>query len=221
MNIIKHIKPFFTIPDKEVNFTPAQRLAIIGITTAPSLAIHRLSTGGFKGSVPTAIAGFTAGLALPELVNALSKYKQQNNNEKIRETLKDVIMPEEDAGIIAKSLYDEFEKTKRIFSKHASFTNKAINAINKTGLETIKSVGKGLMPVSKSAPIGEKIWGGAIKGSAGIGLGIGTYKGINYIRNSQPYNYTNTLRNNILSGSINPSELNSSELNSVKTLGMK
>ena len=84
-----------------------------------------------------------------------------------------------------------------------------------------KLFGRGMLPTAKSAPVGQKIFGGATK-VVGLGaLGYGGYKAheaINKPRSSQ--NYTTHLRNNLLAGRIRPGQLSGSELRSVKTLGM-
>lgn len=94
--------------------------------------------------------------------------------------------------------------------------------ISKTAKYGFGVILKGLRRVPKRAPLGEKVWGAVVKGSALGGAGYGGYKLYkNLSRPRSKQDYTTFLRNNIIAGNIKPEELTSTDLESVKKLGLR
>lgn len=88
------------------------------------------------------------------------------------------------------------------------------------GVKSILGAGfKSLLPVSKTAPIGEKIMGYGAKGLAGYGA-FKVFRN-NVSREPTPYDYTFMQRNRILAGEVKPEEIAGDELQRIKALGMK
>jgi hypothetical protein len=101
------------------------------------------------------------------------------------------------------------------FAKEAGIVSSATSGVKSIS----KSIAKGILPVDKSAPIGEKIVGLGVKGLAGYGAYSLVRKAVT--REPTPYDYTFMQRNRLLAGEIKPEEMSSDELNRVKRLGMK
>jgi hypothetical protein len=187
----------------------------------------KLMRRSLKSTIPASIGGFAAGLGILPLHNYLVKYKKEQKLGKIKEAISEHLFPKADPGINIKSIGNTLKNmsfkiaNNPDLSKQASIANKIVAAPLKGAWNVTKAIGRGLLPVDKKAPIGEKIFGGVVKGTAITGIGLGTYKGIDYLKKRQPYNYNTHLRNNILYGRIRPAELNASELQEVKQLGWK
>jgi hypothetical protein len=230
MNNIAHLlaKPLLAItPDKELKYGPLHQLGLASLMAGVPVLTVKLMGKSLKSTIPMALGGFTAGLGALPLHNYLVKYKKEQKLNKIKEAISEHMFPKVDPGINIKNIGNTLQKMSTKIartpdlSKQASIANKIVAAPLKGVWNVTKAVGRGLLPVNKKAPIGEKIFGGVIKGTAITGIGLGTYKGIDYLKKSQPYNYNTHLRNNILYGRIHPSELNASELQEVKQLGWK
>jgi hypothetical protein len=208
MNIARLItKPLLAItPDKEINYKPWHQLGMGALTSAIPVGFIRLGTGSFKSTLPLAIAGLAMGTTALPLHNTLVRYKQQKQLQQAQEAIEKHFFPKPDRGIYAKCLGAKLSKLHSTIanvpdlSKQAGF---ATNVLNKTKF------------------IGKKGAGAVLKGAAIGATAYGTFKGINYLKKKQPYNYNTMLRNNILAGKIHPAELNSNELQEVKQLGWK
>jgi uncharacterized membrane protein YebE (DUF533 family) len=102
------------------------------------------------------------------------------------------------------------------------FLGRAAGTVAKTGWKAGGSFAKGLLPVSKTAPLGSRIMGKISKGVAIGGLGYGGYKGYQAVtRPVSGSNYTTFLRNNILSGNINANEITDRDKTQINNLGMR
>jgi hypothetical protein len=98
---------------------------------------------------------------------------------------------------------------------------RAAKAVGRGALGGLGLFAKGLRPVAKTAPFGEKVFGVATKATALGGAGVGAYAGHKALTRPQSTaNYNTFLRNNILAGRIQPSQLNRQELVAVRKLGL-
>lgn len=223
-------KPLLAItPDKEIDYGPWHQLGLGAFLGGAPVGAAALMKRPLRSAIPTSIAGLALGISALPFHNALVKYKQEKKIQEAEDAITQHFFPESDPGTHVKNIFHTISKIKKSipsgFSKEAKLMGKVLDkATELTGKGLwggTRAVTRSLFPLEKNAPIGEKILGGAVKSVAVGSVGYGTFKGIDYLKKKQPYNYTTMLRNNILHGKIHPSELNSNELQEVKRLGMK
>lgn len=87
--------------------------------------------------------------------------------------------------------------------------------------KTVNFIGSGLKKVPKDASIGEKVYGGAIKGLALGGLGYGAYRVVDSLSKSTKPGaspYTIATRNRVLAGHLDMDDLSYTDRKKVEQL---
>jgi hypothetical protein len=190
---IAHIltKPLLAItPDKEIGYGPWHQLGLGAFLGGAPVGAAALMKRPLKSAIPTSIAGLALGISALPLHNALVKYKQEQKLKEFENELTQHFFPESDPGIHVKNIFHTMSNIKasipKGFSKEAKLINKVLDkATEFAGKSTwsgAKAITRSLFPLEKNAPLGEKILGGAVKGTAIGAAGYGTYKGIDYLK---------------------------------------
>jgi hypothetical protein len=197
MNIVSLIsKPLLAVtPDKEINYNPLHQLGLGILMAGLPVGSARLMSGNWKHALPLALGGFSSGISALPLHNSLVRLKKEQQLNEIKKAIEQHINLGPNLSVNVKSIGN---KIQNIHKKIAKFPD-----------------------LSKQAGFGSYISSKIGQGAILAGTAVGTYKGINYLKHKQPYNYNTMLRNNILYGKIKPEELNSNELQEVKQLGWK
>jgi hypothetical protein len=201
-------------------------LATAGTTYGISSLLHKNKDKRIpiKYLIPGALMTATAGYFFPEHRNEIIDYHQHKDDKLLKENLSKLNNSERNIYNRSNEVIDSIKNTIEM-SKQSSilpFLGRAAGAVVNTAGRVGSGFVKGLAPVAKTAPIGQKVRGIASKGVALTGLGIGAYKGYQAV--SRPVsegNYTTFLRNNILSGNINANEITDRDKSQINNLGMR
>ena len=178
--------------------------AISGLTAAAV-------AGAFKRKPMIAamagLGGATSGYFLPRIVNLTLEGKHEEAKKRLSENYRDA---------------------RQMMTKKANVVQTAGRVVGGIGKATGSALGKGILPASKGATIGQRAVGLATKGAVGYGL----YKGVKAIGNYAPAtsnnavlssgdNYTTSIRNYLVAGQVHPGELTPQDATDVSRLGMK
>jgi hypothetical protein len=204
------------------------RAGLVGLATAGTLhylpkLLHRKSLPlGYL--IPGSLSAATAGYFFPEHRNEIIDYHQHKNDKLLKENLDKLHGSERNIYNRSKEVSGSIKNTIEM-SKQSSimpFLGKAIGGVAKAGWKTGGAFARGLLPVSKTAPLGSRVMGKVSKGIAIGGLGYGGYKGYQAVtRPVSESNYTTFLRNNILSGNIKADEITDRDKTQINNLGMR
>lgn len=210
---------------------------LAGVASTLMIPKSMIPKGLIKYRIPAALitgAGLSSiGYNTPDTVRAIAeeKYGKKPRGEALQEVKsirrKSIEAADETENLI--NAYQNFSLKKEAFA--APIAKGALNFLRRAASTTAKTSGsalwKGYFPRSGLArgakiPFGRKVLSKTVRWGTVGGLGYGGYK-LNK-RLGAPRsgaNYTTLLRNNILSGHINPDELGQQDLKSVKLLGMR
>ena len=179
------------------------------LTAAQTYFLNKLLKVPARFTIPLTITSFGAGMLIPKVVNQVGNIANRPGHD-----------PKESRDLIhsylSKSPSEYMEKNSSASSVVASIMKPIAKGTAKTG----KTLMKSLLPVAKTAPIGERALGIAGKGTLlGGSYYFGTQLGKPKVGSKR--NYQTMLRNNILAKRLHISELTQPDQQSVLKLGMK
>jgi len=175
--------------------------------------------------IPNVVSGAILGAFDQDVKNAIIKSKF---NKKLKENAIKALKKEREISFGIYPYKYKFEKTSGL----EDITIKGIKGIGHLG----KVIGYGLVPMGKGKlgvigmkivgrknqfPLSHKIFGLGVKSGIATGAYLGGKELYKLINEKKYQNYTTLLRNNILTGRIQPDELNEEEIEAVKELGLK
>jgi len=177
-----------------------------------------------KYLIPASLSAATAAYFFPEHRNEIIDYHRHKNDKLLKENLSKLHGSEHNIYNKSNEVIDSIKNTIEM-SKQSSiipFLGRAAGTVTKAGWKAGGAFAKGLLPISRTAPLGSRIMGKVSKGVAIGGLGYGGYKGYQAItRPVSESNYTTFLRNNILNGNIKANEITDRDKTQINNLGMR